>query len=1045
MAEGEFQNRTFLVPLAFRATFCHPLAMVKIRLWSKSVTSGRILTLLYIWGLAVTLSGSALAQEFLERDWDLDEGLPSTCIFAIARTHDGYLWLGTARGLVRFDGERFVAFGAETIPVLKDQRVICLTVDARGILWVGTSGGALVRYEQGKFSAVNLQQFPSVKRINAVLADGAGTLWLGTSGAGLIRFRDGSWTRITAPKGEEADDIWQIQSDAQDRVWCLAAPGNAGWVDGDQRHVLALSAGWRNTVQVIAPSRDGGLWLAALKGITGSRILKCKGGVVTEDEQAYPWSQSNERARVVALMEDLDGRLWCGTSGEGVFLREADHRWRMAVDELPLPHADVLCLFQDHPGAVFIGTRTSGLHQLLPRVLSVLHLPHPYRQHVILTACVRRDGSIWAGTDGAGVIRWTGSDVEHLGKDQGVAATQVYSLLEDAHSNLWAGTSAGLLKFNEKRFDRVASPALQGKIAVLYEDPQQHLWAGSDSGLLDVGDNGRIYDQRNGLPPGQIVSATQDKAGRLWVAVEGRGLYVQSGDRFQLWKARNGWPIPIPHRDDGLAAQPLLADADGSMWVGLYGHCLVRVEGDQFSRWSWQTEGLPSNHLLALQEDASGNLWCSSENGIFCYGKTALRGLNAKRGDRLVPLRLTRAEGLPYKVCSGSGQPTGTKTPDGRIWFPDGPALVSFDPRAVPFNPVTRPPIIEEMRVDDHPLSLSRGRPIQITSGARSYQFTYSSPNDVAPQHLRFRCRLEGLDKDWTAGGSERSVKYGALSPGNYTFRVMARNNFGAWNEEVTALAFTVVPRWWETVWFRLVLGAGLFGALGLAARQRERARSRSKLAELERSRALEQERNRIARDIHDDLGASLTQVALLSKMAGDSASSSDELHTQTQQITKTAHEMVQSLETIVWAVRPENDSLKSLVEYMNRRADELFENLPRQYLFAVRGAIPSISLHAETRHNVYLAYREALTNALKHSGATRFRIELLFQSATCRIVISDDGKGFHPDAVRVGGTGLRNMRMRMEQVGGGCEWRTGDGNGTTVTLHFPIQGPSSG
>lgn len=991
--------------------------------------------------VSVGFQGGSRAQEFQERGWDLDEGLPSTCVSAIARTHDGFLWLGTKAGLVRFDGTRFVTYTAENTPALKDNSVTCLAVDGTGTLWAGTAKGTVTEYKRGGFIPVEVCKSVAGRMIRAMVADAVGNLWLATRGAGLICVRGGTWRTFSSTNGLASDDVRQLQADAGGRIWYLDDSGNIGWVEDGRCQILEIPSGWTNCFRAIALARDGGLWLSAFRENSGARILKCNDGLITEGSQIYPWSKSSERARVDALLEDDEGRLWCGTSGEGVYLREADRRWRKPVNQMPLVNASVLCLFKDQRESVLAGTRTSGLRQILPRPLSAWYLQDPFKQHVILTVCVRHDGSIWGGTDGAGIFCWTlapRARIDHFGRDLGVSGTQVYSLLEDVHTNFWTGTSEGLLVLRQPGFERVMTqPDLGRKVTALYEDRQKRLWAGTDRGLIGVGDNGKAFGAPDGLPSGQVVAAAEDRSGRFWISIEGRGLFVQTGDRFQLWKSDSGMSLPPPRREDGVAVQPLHADVDGSVWVGVYGYCLARLEGGQLQRWSWPNDGLPSNHLLALQEDDAGNLWCSSENGIFGYSKKALLSMKTNGAARANPIRLTVSEGLPYKVCSGGGQPASAKTPDGRLWFPGGSALVSFDPQTVPVNPRVWAPVMDEVRVNGNPVTFLPPKAVRIKSGLSSLQLAFTSPNEFSPNRLLFSYRLDGVDRKWTEEGAERSVKYGALPPGEYSFRVKVRDSHGPWSKEEAILALAILPRWWETFWFRIGAGGGLLGAIVLCVRQIERARNRRKLAAAENARMLEQERNRIARDIHDDLGASLTQVSLLGKMAGEAGGNPEELRAQTRQIMKTTSEMVQSLETIVWAVRPENDSLQRLIYYMNRRTDELFENLPGQYRFKVLGDLPSVTLHAELRHNVFLAFREALTNSLRHSGGTQFCIEVSCGGGVCKILVTDNGKGFQLDAVREDGMGLKNMRQRMEQIGGRCQWMTSPGKGTTVELSF--------
>lgn len=998
------------------------------------------------YGLALALASAAAkenatGQDFLVHNWDYDEGLPSTCINTVVRTSDGYVWLATRHGLARFDGLRFVNFNYDNTPVLQDNRMISLATDRQGTLWIGTENGHLARFAQGKFAAVDLGDTTRQHSVVSIVADAEGNAWLGTDGAGLIRLKDGKVETFTTTNGLPSLTVVKLLADPQGRIWYLAAPGKLGWMEAGQCHVADKSAGLPAFIRALALARDGGLWLAAQKDPKGgTRIYKFKGGLITEETQAYPWTQSSWRSRPGALLEDQAGNLWCGTLGAGVFFRPTGGSWQKLEADLPFSQAETMCLVADEGDSVWIGTRTSGLHQAVPRPLSTYYLPTANFQNALLTVCVRHDGSIWGGTDGTGIFRRQNSPTNRLGEQPDFAGVQVNALLEDSRSNFWAGTSAGLFHFEAGQFKLLENLGEHSAVDALYETPQGRLWAGTSSGLLCINEDApqKKFDQSSGLPVGTIQAILQDAAGRLWTAIQGQGVFRQDGNRFALWSPKGG-PIAARERwSNGVRVRSLLPETDGTIWAVTHGDGLFLLAGDQIRTWNWENDGLPSNHMFALQADGAGNLWVSSENGIFGYAKQAL--LNYRTGNTPpIPWRLTQADGLPYKVCSGGGQPAATQSADGRLWFPDGSALVAFDPNTLPREMKTWPPVIEEIRVDGQPLPVLSRQPIRVTSGARSFEFHFTSPNLLMPIRLRFRYRLEGLENNWNPEGTLRSARYSRLPPGDYTFRVMASNNYGVWNENDAALRLTIVPRFWEAKWFQISLGLCLLGSVGLVARQIERASNRRKLTALEHERALERERTLIARDIHDDLGASLTEVALLGDMAGDKMTSPDELRAQTRKISTAAREMAQSLEAIVWAVRPENDSLCSLVEYMNRRTDELFEKIPRQYQFNVPAKIPECCIHAEVRHNVFLAYKEALTNSLKHAQASMVCVELSCDQSRCQITISDNGKGFASETMRSGGTGLKNMRQRMEEIGGGFEMESQPDQGTTIRLYFPL------
>jgi len=993
-------------------------------------------------GVAQVSPDSSGSEEFLVRNWDLDEGLPSTCINAMIRTGDGYLWLATQHGLVRFDGIRFQTFTTENTPALKDNRITCLTIDRPNTFCLRTRANVL-RYDHGVFTSLGLENVTRDRNVYAMAADAGGNLWLAVSGVGLIRFKDGRTEIFT--NDLPSLNFLQLLAAPDGRLWYVSANGQLGCLAAGKCHAASASLDF---VYTIALARDGGLWLTAKENTDADiQIYKYKDDKIAEELPPIPSSHSLGKSRPNALLEDSSGNVWCGTAADGVFFKPADGPWQRLLADRNFSKVETLCLMDDAGQSVWIGSRTSGLHQVVPQPLSAYFLPTDIDQNKLLTVCIRRDGSIWGGTDGAGIFRWHDDATNRLAEPQGLGGLRINSLLEDSRSNFWASTGAGLFQLREGQFELVEKPVGRASVSALYEDSQGTLWAGTRGGLVCISDpEHKKFGPDSGLPVGPILDITKDATGRFWVAVQGKGVFYQTENCFTNWSPADGSDFAREKWNGGRNVCRLLPDKDSSIWVATYGDGLFRLQGNHFCIWSWEKDGLPSNHIFALLNDDSGNLWLSSENGIFGYARQAL--LDYQSGKSLpVPRRLTQADGLPFKVCSGGSQPVAARFPDGRICFPDDSALVVFDPARWMHPPQAWPPAIEQIRADGTIYSITSTQPVRMISGVRSLEINFTSPDMMSPNRLRFRYRLEGLDKEWIEAGSRRSAQYSRLPPGNYTFRVAACDAYGRWSKNDASLRLTIVPRFWETRWFQLGAGIFLVGAASLTAWQIERARSRRKLAALEKQRAvleheraLERERARIARDIHDDLGASLTEVALLGDMAGSKTENPEEIRAKTRQISAAAREMSQSLEAIVWAVRPQNDTLRSLVKYMSRRTDELFEKNPRHYQFHAPDELPECSVHAEVRHNVFLAYKEALTNSLKHAQASLVQITVTCDRGMLRITVADNGWGFDPQDVRSEGTGLKNMRQRMEEIGGGFELESRPGYGTTARLHFSLQ-----
>ena len=377
--------------------------------------------LLALWLCLGPVAGSfavetTVLQEVVLRNWDLDDGLPSARINAVARTSDGYLWLATQKGLARFDGARFVSFDTSNTPGMADDRASCLLLDKRGDLWAGTYGGTLLKREGQVFRAQDLgaaalspkETGMANGKVNALAEDGQGAIWLALEGMGLIRFQDGKSEAFGLSSGLPSVDVRKVLCDTDGRLWAVAG-GQLSLFEGGRWRSPGGGAPESQTVRTVSQARDGGLWVA-----TGTvdpvasrdlRVYKLREGRWSAQLEPYPWPQDSQQFQRLALLEDQGGRLWCATAG-GVFLHTPGRSWQRLLSVAPWVQVEVMCLTEDEDGVVWMGTRTTGLLQVQKRQVMTLPLPAFASQHAVLTACASRDGSVWCGTDGAGIFRW---------------------------------------------------------------------------------------------------------------------------------------------------------------------------------------------------------------------------------------------------------------------------------------------------------------------------------------------------------------------------------------------------------------------------------------------------------------------------------------------------------------------------------------------------------------------------------------------------------------------------------------------------------------
>jgi signal transduction histidine kinase len=422
-----------------------------------------------------------------------------------------------------------------------------------------------------------------------------------------------------------------------------------------------------------------------------------------------------------------------------------------------------------------------------------------------------------------------------------------------------------------------------------------------------------------------------------------------------------------------------------------------------------------------------------------------LRRYEAGRSSPLVCDWFSLADGLDYRTCSGSGQPVCSVDAEGRIWFVNQRSVAVFDSRRLPAQQMEPELQLEEVNVDGVTMNVVPYNRLRISSRMRHIEFHYTCPDLLAPASARFRYRLNGSEKEWMEAGPGRVAYYGHLPPGPYEFQVMSLGRNGAWREPPRVLSVEIVPRFWERRTVQAATGLALLGGISGAVWGAARARLRRRLASLERQQALAQERARIARDMHDELGAGLTQISLLSSMAGSTPAASDEVRAGTSKIAEVSRDLVRSLDEIVWVVRPQNDNLESLVEYLAQASRDLCEHSAVRCWFSGPPQVPALEVPANLRHNLLLACREGVNNVLKHSGASEVRIRVLLEDATLYVELTDNGHGFEIAKGEAKRSGLLHMRQRMNEAGGTCELESVLGKGSRVTFKLPLPVPSLG
>jgi signal transduction histidine kinase len=621
---------------------------------------------------------------------------------------------------------------------------------------------------------------------------------------------------------------------------------------------------------------------------------------------------------------------------------------------------------------------------------------------------------------------------------------------EDVNGRLWGGTwGYGAFVRRGDRFEPVPGLDFNLSVLALLHLREDEFFAGTSAGLLhfQAGKTSWITQAGKFGSP-DVRAVVKDQEGRVWFGMLGGGLgCLKDGQLKQFRKA------------DGLSSdfiQCLRADDDGSLWIGTFGGGLTRLKHGKFSAIG-EKQGLPNNVICDIEEDAQGFFWMSSQAGIMRASKAELNRCADGLCREVAVRSYDMNDGLPTVQCSGGLQPAGCKTSDGRLWFPTAKGLVAIDPENVKTNQLPPPVVIEEATIDDRVAfdGADDSRPMVIPPGSHRIEFRYTGLSLVAAEKVRFKYRLNGWDKEWINAGTRRVAHYAYIPPGNYAFQVIACNNDAVWNETGAQIAFAALPYFWQTVWFRILSGAATLAAGGGIVWLDARRRMRRKLERLERQRSLEQERTRIANDIHDDLGVQLTRIGMLSDPARIALQGSEQASADLNRIYTATHELTRAMDEIVWAVNPHHDTFESLVNYLHKFAQDFLEAADLRCRLDMPIQLPSWPLSAEVRHNLFLAFKETLNNVVKHANATEVRISLALETAAFTLAIEDNGRGFVLENTEDGiislpaqqgrGNGLRNMKHRLAEINGCCEITSVPGRGTQVTFVLPVKLDSSG
>lgn len=1070
------------------ARFTHGAAHLESGHRLKRKTAIDFLCLLLVLGSARFAAGAepgAPIRDFAVRTWDRTKGLPDDSVTAILQTRDGFLWVGTSTKLVRFDGVQFLEFPLPLADASGPARVTALCEDSTGKLWVGTQQDGLICLDRTVVKSYRKKSGLLDDSVTSLSADAEGRVWIGTR-AGLNRWDGKGFSGFTAKDGLTDVSVSGVHVARSGVVWITTRSGMYQFKDNRimPYEFETDSQGRRPEFLGAYEDRRTNLWAY------GDTYL-----INLSVEKRLNHFRGVDATRIWSLCEGRDGRLWIGTSGRGLVCFGDNSFQPVTINELHWPN-DVRAICEDREGNLWLGTSGGGLMELLPQPVEVLRADQGLPPGAATCLTTDASGRIFAGFEVGGLFAGDAWRFERFPGNGGLEGPNlVSSLCVASDETLWIATLGNGL-YGVRGGRKVHLTTINGladnSIPAICATADGALWVGTQAGALQRVKQMQIttYGKNAGLPGTPITALLPARDGGLWLGTE---------DGQVLRRAASGAPgFVLVYQSPAVSGQAILAlheDLRGRLWMGTAGAGLRCWTGQRCASWT-TLNGLPDDGVYGVLEDAGSDLWLATGRGIYRVSRETVQEALLK-GDALRGKLMFAAKRTADQILS-FGWPRALPASDGRLWFATAEGLIAVDRSGPDLSRVSAPPVyLANIVVNGKPIRAGAPEIVPpLTSGAakmvrmpadlESLEIQFTAPSFVAPEKLNFRYKLEGQDRDWVAAGSDRRARYGRLSYGDYRFRVQASQVDGVWNEAAERFAFTVPTPLWRT---SAALAFYILAAVGLVTgvvRVVSTRRLRLHLAQLEQQRVVERERMRIAQDMHDDIGSKLTKISFLSERAkmelgagseklessssklsaSSSTSTNSEILTsnsgllasdsplagQIESIATTSRELLQTLDEIVWAVNPRNDSLEHLAAYLSHYAAEYFQNTEVQCEMRLPRDLPHHPLSAELRHNLFLAFEEVLNNALKHSGASSVGIEMLASPRGFQINVTDNGQGFDAAAAQVerpasvgrrGGNGLVNMRQRLSVVGGECVVRSQPGKGTTVSLRIPLGNPA--
>jgi ligand-binding sensor domain-containing protein len=997
----------------------------------------------------------------------VEDGLSQSTVFSIAQDSTGFMWFATEDGLNRYDGYTCTVFrnNPQDSNSISDIGIRKLYVDRSGHLWIITLSGKLDRFDPEKQFFIHYKFYAntdlntSLIRVSSISEDNQGTLWIGSTKGLLYKYNSKEdkfniyklKTENQFPENihlqcfyiDEAGLIWMgtwqglinIDLSSENLIHFKHIPESKNTIGG-------------NMIYDISEDAEGRIWIASVNGGVTSFNKP------TNSFETYRFKSDNENGissdRIMSIFCDSKSNIWIGTIDRGVDLFDFDKNSFQHYRHVPsarssIGNGAIFSIFEDLGGNIWFGTSSGGVskydrkRQHFSQITHDASDPGSLSSNVVLSICEDNWGAFWIGTDGGGLnMRPLGESIfkNYFQNPGEIGSNSITSIYEDRSGTIWLGTDPGvnasagkvfIYSRSTNSFKYINKIQIKvGGVTTFAEDSYGIIWIGTAAdGLRSYSPTKNLVKEykhdkndSSSISGTSVFTIFEDSRGDLWIGTIAKGLnkFIRKNETFKRFVNDPNNPETVSNNSIWTIAE----DSNGSLWMGTWGGGLNQFdpESETFKHFT-VNDGLPSNIIYSILPDNSDNLWISTSRGITNFNTITFDVKNYDDSYGLHNLEFNQGA-----FCKGN---------DGSFYFGGTNGVTSFHPEQIKPNDIAPPIVLTNFRVFDEKILLEKSinylSEIILSYQQNFFSFEFAALDFTAPEKNQYTYLLEGVDKYWVYAGNRRYASYTDISPGEYIFRVKGSNNDGVWSEQEASIAIIITPPFWQTWWFRIISLAFIAGLLYAFYKYRL-----NKLLEVERTRV------RIARDLHDDVSATITGMVYFSdaieKEVGEKKTPM--LQKLISLIHESATNVQESMSDIIWSINPENDKWEIILPKFRRYASDLCESKEITYEIDIPESMQVKPLEMESRRNLWLVFKEMVTNAVKHSNCKELKINIEIIDSHLQLFVSDNGKGFDPQN-QSEGNGVKNIQTRAKTLNGNIKLKSTPGSGTSWELNMPL------